>query len=156
MQTWLSIDEFSKLIGKSTDEIKTLCKKEKLNCKKEENTIYIEAQTGTKSLIPITTNIEVVEDNQGSVLEKTISTILTLHEKILEAKDETINTMKNENEFLKNSIISMQEIYDEDRKTIESLQKQLKICQEELEFCRKKYKLMWGKVINKRNDSEDE
>ena len=48
----------------------------------------------------------------------------------------------------------MQEIYDEDRKTIEALQKQLKIAQDELEFCRKKYKLMWGKVIKKETNDE--
>ena len=83
-----------------------------------------------------------------------ISTILTLHEKVLDAKDETIKTLQGENEFLKSSVISMQEVYDEDRKTIETLQKQLKICQEELEFCRKKYKLMWGKVIKKEADDE--
>jgi hypothetical protein len=155
MQTWLSIDEFVKLIGKSAEEIKTLCEEKKLNCKTEEDTIYIEAQAGTKSLIPISTEIEIVEDKQGNILEKTISTILTLHEKVLEAKDETINTMKGENEFLKSSVISVQEIYDEDRKTIEALQKQLTICQEELEFCRRKYKLMWGKVIKKREDDSD-
>jgi DNA-binding transcriptional MerR regulator len=158
MQTWLSIDEFAKLIGKSVDEIKSLCEENKLNCKTEDNTIYVEAQTGTKSLIPITTdinNVEIVDDNQGSVLEKTISTILTLHEKVLEAKDETINTMKGENDFLKSTVISVQEIYDEDRKTIETLQKQLQICQEELEFCRRKYKLMWGKVIKGKGDEDE-
>jgi hypothetical protein len=155
MQTWLSIDEFAKLIGKSTEEIKTLCEDEKLNCKTEEDTIYIEAQAGTKSLIPMATELEIVEDKQGNVLEKTISTILTLHEKVLEAKDETINTMKGENEFLKSTVISVQEIYDEDRKTIETLQKQLQICQEELEFCRRKYKLMWGKVIKGKGDEDE-
>jgi hypothetical protein len=154
MQTWLSIDEFAKLVGKSTNEIKTLCKEKKLNYKKENNKIYIEAQDGTKSLIPMTTELEIIEEVDGTVLEKTISTILTLHEKVLEAKDETIETMRGENEFLKNSVISVQEIYDEDRKTIETLQKQLKICQEELEFCRRKYKLMWGKVIKKGDEDE--
>jgi hypothetical protein len=154
MQTWLSIDEFAKLIGKSAEEIKTLCKEKKLNYKKEDGIIYIEAQAGTKSLIPMTTELEIVEDKQGNVLEKTISTILTLHEKVLESKDETINTMKGENDFLKSTVISVQEIYDEDRKTIETLQKQLQICQEELEFCRRKYKLMWGKVIKKGDEDE--
>ncbi len=155
MQTWLSIDEFAKLIGKSSEEIKTLCKEKKLNYKKEDGIIYIEAQAGTKSLIPMTTELEIVEDKQGNVLEKTISTILTLHEKVLEAKDETINTMKGENDFLKSTVISVQEIYDEDRKTIETLQKQLQICQEELEFCRRKYKLMWGKVIKGKGDEDE-
>ena len=152
MQTWLSIDEFAKLIGKSNDEIQKLCDEGKLSHKVEDDKIYIEATTGTQTLIP-TVEAEIIESN-GSVLEKTISTILALHEKVLDAKDETIKTLQGENEFLKSSVISMQEVYDEDRKTIETLQKQLKICQEELEFCRKKYKLMWGKVIKKEADDE--
>ena len=152
MQTWLSIDEFAKLIGKSNDEIQKLCDEGKLSHKVEDDKIYIEATTGTQTLIP-TVEAEIIESN-GSVLEKTISTILTLHEKVLDAKDETIKTLQGENEFLKSSVISMQEVYDEDRKTIETLQKQLKICQEELEFCRKKYKLMWGKIIKKEAGDE--
>jgi cupin superfamily acireductone dioxygenase involved in methionine salvage len=153
MQTWLNVDEFAKLMGKSTKEIIKLCKQKKLSCKKEQGTIYIEASTATKALIP-TAEVEIIEQNDGTILEKTIATVLALHEKVLDAKDETIKTLQGENEFLKSSVISVQEIYEEDRKTIQTLQKQLKICQEELEFCRKKYKLMWGKVIKKETKDE--
>jgi hypothetical protein len=154
MQTWLSIEEFSKLIGKEIKEIEKLCEDEKLVYKIENDKIFIEASKGTQSLIPMKTELEIVDDKNGTVLEKTISTILTLHEKVLEAKDETIDSLKSENEFLKGSVLSVQEIYDEDRKTIETLQKQLKIAQDELEFCRRKYKLMWGKVIKKETNDE--
>ena len=154
MQTWLSIEEFSKLIGKEIKEIEKLCEDEKLVYKIENDKIFIEASKGTQSLIPMKTELEIVDDKNGTILEKTISTILTLHEKVLEAKDETIESLKSENEFLKGSVLSVQEIYDEDRKTIETLQKQLKIAQDELEFCRKKYKLMWGKVIKKETNDE--
>ena len=154
MQTWLSIEEFSKLIGKDVKEIEKLCEEEKLVYKIEDNKIFIEASKGTQSLIPMKTELKIIDDKNGTVLEKTISTILTLHEKVLEAKDETIDSLKSENEFLKGSVLSVQEIYDEDRKTIETLQKQLKIAQDELEFCRRKYKLMWGKVIKKETNNE--
>ena len=154
MQTWLSTEEFSKLIGKDIKEIEKLCEEEKLVYKIENDKIFIEASKGTQSLIPMKTELEIVDDKNGTILEKTISTILTLHEKVLEAKDETIESLKSENEFLKGSVLSVQEIYDEDRKTIETLQKQLKIAQDELEFCRKKYKLMWGKVIKKETNDE--
>ena len=154
MQTWLSIEEFSKLIGKDIKEIEKLCEEEKLVYKIENDKIFIEASKGTQSLIPMKTELEIVDDKNGTILEKTISTILTLHEKVLEAKDETIESLKSENEFLKGSVLSVQEIYDEDRKTIETLQKQLKIAQDELDFCRKKYKLMWGKVIKKETNDE--
>jgi len=154
MQTWLSIDEFAKLIGKSVEEIEKLCESDELSHKIEDDKIYIEASIGTQALIPIA-HTEIIDSPEGnSVLEKTISTILNLHERVLEAKDETIETMKGENDFLKSTVISVQEIYDEDRKTIDTLQKQIKILQEELEYCRRKYKLMWGKVIKK--EAEDE
>ena len=154
MQTWLSIEEFSKLVGKTIQEIEKLCEENKLSHKIENDQIFIEASQGTQALIPVA-NTEIIPNPKGdTVLEKTISTILNLHERVLEAKDETIDTLKGENEFLKSTVISVQEIYDEDRKTIETLQKQLQILQEELEFCRKKYKLMWGKVI-KKNTEED-
>jgi len=154
MQTWLSIDEFAKLIGKSIEEIKTLCENNELSHKIEDDKIFIEASEGTQALIPVA-HTEIIENPQGdTVLEKTISTILNLHERVLEAKDETISTLQGENDFLKSTVISVQEIYDEDRKTIDALQKQIKILQEELEYCRRKYKLMWGKVIKKEADDE--
>jgi len=154
MQTWLNVDEFAKLIGKTPEKIKELCENGELKYKIDNDEIFIEAKAGTKALIPTSTEIEIIEDKNATPLEKTIATILTLHEKVLEAKDETIKTMKGENDFLKSTVISVQEIYDEDRKTIETLQKQLQLCQEELEYCRKKYKLMWGKIIKKGDEDE--
>jgi hypothetical protein len=155
MQTWLSIDEFAKLVGKTPREIQKLCDDDEISYKRENGEIFIEAKIGTQALIPMeSSEIELIENSKGTMLEKTISTILALHKKVLDAKDETITTLQGENEFLKSSVISMQEIYDEDRRTIETLQKQLKICQEELEFCRRKYKLMWGKVIKKEDENE--
>ena len=154
MQTWLSIEEFAKLIGKTAEEIQELCEKNKLSHKIENDKIYIEANAGAQALIPVA-HTEIIDSPNGdTILEKTISTLLNLHERVLEAKDETIQTLQGENDFLKSTVLSVQEIYDEDRKTIQSLQKQLQICQEELEFCRKKYKLMWGKIIKK--EAEDE
>ncbi|MFZ5374835.1 MAG: DUF3972 domain-containing protein, partial [Campylobacterota bacterium] len=64
------------------------------------------------------------------------------------AKEETIESIKNENEFLKEALASLQELYEEDRKTIETLTEQLRLSQQEVEFMRRKYKLMWGKVID--------
>ena len=155
MQTWLSIDEFAKLVGKTPREIQKLCDDDEISYKRENGEIFIEAKIGTQALIQMeSSEIELIENSKGTMLEKTISTILALHKKVLDAKDETITTLQGENEFLKSSVISMQEIYDEDRRTIETIQKQLKICQEELEFCRRKYKLMWGKVIKKEDENE--
>ena len=46
----------------------------------------------------------------------------------------------------------MQELYDEDRKTVDTLTNQLKIAQEEVEFLKRKYKLMWNKAIENFNN----
>ena len=153
METWLNIDEFSKLSGKEKDDIIRLCKEKKLRCKKNENGIFIEVESVARSLVPLQ-ELQIIE-KEHSIVEKTIGMFLALHEKVLMSKDETIEALKDENEFLKKSIYSIQEVYEESKKTIETLQKQLEICQEELEFCRRKYKLMWGRVL-KKEEKEDE
>ena len=150
MQTWLDIDEFSKLSGKDKKEIISLCKEKKLKCKKTDEGIFVEVETLAKSLVPMQ-ELQIIEQ-ENSLVEKTVSMFLALHEKVLMSKDETIEALKDENKFLKESIYSIQEVYDESKKTIETLQKQLEICQEELEFCRRKYKLMWGRVLKKENE----
>ena len=152
MQTWLDINEFSRLTGKSKKEIILLCKRKKLKCKKQDGAVYIEVESVARNLVPLP-ELEIIE-KEHSIAEKTIGILLTLHEKVLMSKDETIKTMKEENAFLKETVYSIQEGYEEQKKTIERLQKQLEICQEELEFCRRKYKLMWGKVLKKENKEE--
>ena len=153
MQTWLSIEEFSKLTGKSKKEIIALCKAKKIKCKKQESSIYIEVDSMAKALVPLP-ELEVIEKEE-SIAQKTIGMLLTLHEKVLMSKDETIEALKEENQFLKESIYALQESYEEQKKTIERLQRQLEITQEELEFCRRKYKLMWGQVLKKEGENKE-
>ena len=152
METWLNIDEFVKLSGKEKEEIIRLCREKKLKCKKNEKGIFIEVESVARSLVPLQ-ELQIIE-KEHSIVEKTIGMFLALHEKVLMSKDETIEALKDENEFLKKSIYSIQEVYEESKKTIETLQKQLEICQEELEFCKRKYKLMWGRVL-KKEEKED-
>ncbi|WP_457564241.1 DUF3972 domain-containing protein [Caminibacter sp.] len=153
MQTWLSIDEFAKFTDKSKKEILALCKSKKLRCKKQDGEIFIQIESMAKALVPLP-ELEIIEKEE-SIAERTIGMLLTLHEKVLMSKDETIQALKEENEFLKQSIYSIQDDYENQKKTIERLQKQLEICQEELEFCRRKYKLMWGQVLKKENEKEE-
>jgi len=149
MQTWLSLEEFCKFTGKSEKEVLKACKEKKLKCKKSNDTIYIEVESLANSLITME-ELKVIES--PDTIQKTINMFLTLHEKVLMSKDETIEALKDENEFLKKSIYSVQEIYEDSQETIRRLQKQLEICQEELEFCKRKYKLMWGKVLKKEDE----
>lgn len=149
---WLEIDEFSKAVDIDKDTIEAMIEREELTSKVEEGVIYVDASHNTKVLIP-----EVLRETaanhggdmvvQQQFVEKTIGTIMNLHEKVLSSKDETIAAVKDENSFLKEALYQMQELYNEDRKTVETLTEQLKLSQDEVVFLRRKYKLMWGKVV---------
>jgi hypothetical protein len=152
MQTWLEIEEFSKLVHLDIKTIEDMIERGKLTVKEEGSKRLIEASKGTQALMPVSSNenelkAEVVSLAGADFVEKTIGTILGLHEKVMDAKDETLEALKSENHFLKEALFSMQELYDEDRKIVETLTKQVEQLQEELEFTRRKYKLMWNKAI---------
>lgn len=152
-ETWLLLDEFLKLSGLEREKVTELIKDKTIKSKQENGRIYVEASTGTSALIKKVESRLVSLDMSGNALdpvfvEKTIATILGLHDKVLSSKDETIAAFKSENSFLKEALVSMQEIYDDDKKTIEILRQQLQKTQEEVEFVKRKYKLMWGKVSN--------
>ena len=149
---WMSDDEYSELTGLDMSAIDDLCDRGKLTVKVEDGVRYIDPSKGAQEVVPAqlktlsshNTSEMVV---QPQFVEKTIGTIINLHEKVLDAKDEAITSIKNENEFLKEALASLQELYDEDRKTIHTLQEQLKLSQQEVEFMRRKYKMMWNKAI---------
>ncbi|KEA45720.1 DUF3972 domain-containing protein [Campylobacter mucosalis] len=154
MQTFLKIDEFCKLVHLEREVIEGMIERGVLNTRTDDGEIYIEASQGTMSVVPATTSNLSVNMNAlpgESFVEKTIGTILNLHEKVLDAKDETLEVLRNENKFLKEALYSMQELYDEDRKTIETLTAQLKHSQDEVEFLKRKYKLMWNKAVENFN-----
>lgn len=155
MKTYLEIEEFCQLVHLNRQTVDEMLARGALNSKEEGGKIYIEADensiiaSGAKSTSVAKTapNNEVATLAGASFVEKTIGTILNLHEKVLDAKDETLEALKGENKFLKEALYSMQELYDEDRKTVETLNAQLKIAQEEVEFMKRKYKLMWDKTV---------
>ncbi len=151
MQTWLEIDEFSKLVHLDISTIEDMIEKKKLSVKNENGKRYIEANRATYSIVSpnkrIIPNTEISPLAGADFIEKTIGTILNLHEKVLDAKDETLEALKSENRFLKEALFSMQELYDEDRKVVETLSEQLKQTQLELEFTRRKYRLMWNRAV---------
>jgi hypothetical protein len=151
MQTWLSIDEFAKTVNKDLAEIEVMCEENKLVSRIKDGVRYIEAASATQVLLPQRAKgakeLEASGHEAMMFVEKTIGTILNLHEKVIDAKDETLEALKSENQFLKEGLLSMQELYEDDRKAIETLTRQLQISQDELEFVKRKYKLMWGKAI---------
>ncbi|CUU68759.1 Uncharacterised protein [Campylobacter hyointestinalis] len=151
MKTYLEIDEFCKLVHLNRDVVDGMIERGALKTKNENDKVYIEANEGTMSIVPSSNSDVALSLNPTlpgeSFVEKTIGTILNLHEKVLDAKDETLDALRNENKFLKEALYSMQDLYDEDRKTVETLTNQLKIAQDEVEFLKRKYKLMWNKAV---------
>lgn len=152
--TWMSDEEYCELTGLELSAVEDLCERGKLTVKVEDGVRYIDPSKGsTETIVPVKL-AELSEKNthemmvQPAFIEKTIGTIINLHEKVLDAKDETIEAVKVENEFLREALGSLQELYDEDRKTIATLTEQLKLSQQEVEFMRRKYKLMWNKAID--------
>ncbi|NPA66967.1 MAG: DUF3972 domain-containing protein [Epsilonproteobacteria bacterium] len=149
---WMNKQQYSELTGLSLKAIDEMIERKKLTIKVENNEIMIDPASGTAEVVPA--QLQTLSENmpsemvvQQQFVEKTIGTIINLHEKVLDAKDETLQSLKNENEFLKEALASLQELYDEDRKTIDSLQRQLKLALDEVEFMKRKYKLMWNKTI---------
>ena len=154
---WITIQEYSDLTGLTPAAIDDLMEREKLECKKENGQIYIDPSRGMQAIVP--QEVTALSSGEGSIsvapqfIEKTIGTIINLHEKVLDAKDETIDSIKSENVFLKEALSSLQELYEEDRKTIDTLTRQINHAQDEVEFMKRKYKLMWGKVVEEYADS---
>ena len=156
--TWMSDEEYCELTGLEISAVEDLIERGKLTVKVENGIRFIDPSKGsTETIVPVKL-AELSERNthemmvQPEFVEKTIGTIINLHEKVLDAKDETIEAVKVENVFLREALHSLQELYDEDRKTIHTLQEQLKLSQEEVEFMRRKYKLMWNKAIADHTD----
>jgi hypothetical protein len=149
---WVTIKEFSQITGIDLETINKMIENKEIKSKEENGVMYIDSEYGTKFVVPnaikaLSTNAQSNETVNINFVEKTISTILNLHEKVVASKDESISVLKDENMFLKEALISVQEILEDERKNIRVLTEQLDTCQEDLKFVKKKYKLMWGKVI---------
>ena len=154
MNSWMGIEEFSTLVNLDISAIESLIDEGKLVTKEEEGKCFVEVSRSAQALIPATKGIVLDNTYESSSIsmssefvEKTVSAILSLHEKVLDAKEETLDALKGENRFLKEALFSMQELCDEDRKVIETLTKQLELLRDELEFTKRKYKMMWNKAV---------
>lgn len=158
---WMSVEEYADLTGLEISAIEDLIEREKLVSRVENGQIYIDPSKGASAIIPSELQNMAKSSSPDMIVpsqfvEKTIGTIINLHERVLDAKDETIFSIKNENMFLKEALSSLQELYEEDRKTIDTLTTQLKLSQQEVEFLRRKYKLMWGKVVENYSATDNE
>jgi len=149
---WMSDEEYMELTGLNLDAVDDLCDRGKLTVKVEDGVRMIDPSKGAGEVLPAQLKELSARNTQEMVVqpqfvEKTIGTIINLHEKVLDAKEETLEAVRVENTFLREALESLQELYEEDRKTIATLTEQLKLSQQEVEFMRRKYKMMWNKAI---------
>jgi len=149
---WMSDEEYMELTGLNLDAVDDLCDRGKLTVKVVDGVRMIDPSKGVGEVVPAQLKELSARNTQEMVVqpqfvEKTIGTIINLHEKVLDAKEETLEAVRVENTFLREALESLQELYEEDRKTIATLTEQLRLSQQEVEFMRRKYKLMWNKAI---------
>jgi hypothetical protein len=155
---WMSESEYCEMTGLESSAINDLIERGKLTTMTEGRVRYIDPSKGvTDVVVPAKVRELSLKNTREMIVgpefvEKTIGTIINLHEKVLDAKDETIEAIKVENLFLREALASLQELYEEDRKTIATLTDQLKFSQQEVEFMRRKYKLMWNKAIEEHSN----
>ncbi len=94
-----------------------------------------------------TQDIEELPVATATFVKESFEKVLALHEEILSSKSAQIEQLKEENEFLKENVLMIQKLYSEDRELIQLLKKEIFDLQEELEFTRRKYKMMWNQAI---------
>lgn len=148
-ENWIKIEEFLNITGMSAEAVKKLIASGQINAKYIDNILCVDSISGTNALVKSTQNTLVSKSLDADFVEQSIGTILSLHEKVIEAKDETILAIKNENQFLKDSLLSAKEAQVEDKKAIETLKQELEAKKQEIEAANRKYKLMWGRMLNK-------
>lgn len=147
-ENWIKIDEFLQITGININEVRTLISSGQINAKYIDGELFVDSISGTNALVKTTQNT-LANNADAGFIEQSIGTILSLHDKVIEAKDETIAAIKNENVFLKDALLSAKESQNEDKRTIDALKEEIATKKQELESMQRKYKLMWGKMLNK-------
>ncbi len=150
-ENWIRFEEFLNITGLDKEQAKIMITSGQINAKYINDILCVDSISGTNALIKTTQTSLVSKSIDADFVEQSIGTILNLHEKVVEAKDETILAIKNENQFLKDSLMSAKEAQLDDKKTIENLKLELEQKKQELASINRKYKLMWGKTLNKNN-----
>lgn len=132
---WLELNEFMEQTQYSKSQIAKLVKSKEIEAKNVKGELYLRVVATPP-----------VPSGEGQMFQESIQKILEIHSKLTIAKDEVISAYKSENEFLKNTIASMQETYKQEKQLIEFLRQELEKNREEIEAMKRKYRLMWDKV----------
>ncbi len=91
--------------------------------------------------------MSIKEDELSKLYETSLEQIASMHDELIKSKDDTISLLQEENISLKTTLREVQEIYLEDREVMKVLQEQIKHLNNELEFVKRKYQLMWNQAV---------
>ena len=100
--------------------------------------------------------MSIKEEELSKLYETSLNQIASMHEELIKSKDDTISLLQEENISLKTALREVQEIYQEDREVIKVLQEQIKHLNNELEFVKRKYQLMWNQAIENYKEKSHE
>lgn len=148
MQNWIKIEEFLTITGLDSARVREMIINGQISAKYIDNALFVDSVSATNTLVLSTQSVVAKNSADSAFLEQSIGTILSLHEKVIEAKDETIAAIKSENQFLRDSLLNARDKEVEDKKALENLRAEVEAKKAELEAVQRKYKLMWGKTLN--------
>lgn len=145
---WQDLDSFLEDTSYTKAQIARLVKSGELEAKNIKGELFLRHKENLPSLVsPI---LQLQEKREPSAtMQDVLQKVLEIHSRFALAKDEAIAAYKSENEFLKATILSMQEAYLQDKKMLEYLREEIVKSKQELESMQKKYQLMWNRAKDK-------
>lgn len=145
---WQDLNSFLEDTSYTKAQIARLVKSGEVEAKNIGGELFLRHKENLPSLAsPL---LQIQEKREPSMMmQDVLQKVLEIHSKFALAKDEVIASYKNENEFLKSTILSMQEAYMQDKKMLEYLREEIQKSKRELESMQKKYKLMWDRASDK-------
>lgn len=143
----ISLEEFSALTGIQEDEI------DPKEIEIQDQKSYLKPKKALEIFLQKLENTLVAMDVNGTILrplflEQSIRGIVTLYEKIMQTTRNNTQGMGEENLLLRDTNLSLQEQCEIYQAQIKKLCDELEQKDEEIEFLKRKYKLMWGKISN--------
>lgn len=145
---WRDIESFIEDTSYTKAQIARLVKNGEIEAKNQEGKLYLRHK---ESLPALNASSKALVKEPEVLMQEVLQKVLDIHSKFALAKDEVIASLKSENEFLKNAVLSMQEAYMQDKKMLDFLREELQRSRQELELVKKKYRLMWDKI----NDAKE-
>lgn len=142
---WQNLDSFLEDTSYTKAQIARLVKKGEIEAKNVNGELFLRHKENLPSFLGTFEQ----KTEPPIIMKDVLQKVLEIHSKFALAKDEVIASYKSENEFLKGTILSMQEAYMQDKKMLEYLREEIQKGKKELETMQKKYKLMWNRASDK-------